>query len=289
MFGKKYVFDHHDINPELFEAKFGRQGLLYRLVCLFERLSYRTADVAIATNESYKRVAIERGSMDEGNVFVVRSGPDLERVRLVAPDPGLRNGRRFLVGYVGVMGKQEGIDYLLRSVQHIVLVLGRRDIQFCLIGGGTEYETMRRYALELDVADYVNFPGRIPDHELFTALSTADVCVNPDPVNPMNDKSTMNKITEYMALGKPIVQFDLTEGRHSAQGASLYAAKNDEIDFAIKIVELLDDAARREAMGRIGLERVARTLAWKHQAPILLAAYDRVFAAGERRPASTGQ
>jgi glycosyltransferase involved in cell wall biosynthesis len=280
LFGKKYVFDHHDINPELFEAKFGEQGLLYRLVCLFERWSYRTADVAISTNESYKRVAIERGAMDERNVFVVRSGPDLERVRLVPADPSLRKGRRYLVGYVGVMGKQEGIDYLLRSVQHIVHALGRRDIQFCLIGGGTEFETMRHYAVELEVADYVTFTGRIPDVPLFTALSTADVCVNPDPVNPMNDKSTMNKITEYMALGKPIVQFDLTEGRHSAQGASLYAAKNDERDFARKIVELLDDAPRREEMGRLGQERVARELAWAHQAPRLLEAYDRVFDAG---------
>jgi len=175
------------------------------------------------------------------------------------------------------MGKQEGIDYLLRSVRHVVHVLGRQDTQFCLLGGGTELETLRRYAIELGVEDYVTFTGRIPDDKLFTALSTADVCVNPDPVNPMNDKSTMNKITEYMALGKPIVQFDLTEGRYSAQGASLYAAKDDERDFAEKIVELLDDSARREQMGRIGRERVARELAWAHQTPALLAAYDRVF------------
>ena len=153
LFGKKYVFDHHDINPELFEAKFGKQGALYRLVCLLERWSYRTADVAIATNESYKRVAIERGRMDARSVFVVRSGPDLDRVRLLPPDASLRKGRQFLVGYVGVMGKQEGIDYLLRSVAYIVHSLGRRDVQFCLLGGGTELEAMRRYAVELNVGE----------------------------------------------------------------------------------------------------------------------------------------
>lgn len=277
LFGKRFLFDQHDINPELFEAKFGRRGLMYRFVRLLERLTFLTADVSIATNESYRKIAVQRGQMNPHDVFVVRSGPDLDRVRPGPPDATLLRGRRFLIGYVGVMGKQEGIDILLRSVAHLVHGEGRRDIQFCLVGGGTELESMRRYAADLRVADYVTFTGRVSDAVLMTALSTADVCVNPDPVNEMNDKSTMNKIVEYMALGKPIVQFDLTEGRYSAGDASLYARANDERDLGNKIAELLADPARRAAMGRIGMERVRNELAWAHQVPSLIAAYERVF------------
>jgi glycosyltransferase involved in cell wall biosynthesis len=277
LFGKKFIFDHHDINPELFEAKFGKQGFLYRLVCFLERMTFRTANVSIATNESYRRIAIERGGMLPDDVFIVRSGPDLDRIRPVAPDPALKKGRRYLVGYVGVMGKQEGIDYLLRSVEHIVYRLKRTDIQFCVVGGGTELDAMRSYAAELEIADYVTFPGRVPDEELLRVLSTADICVNPDPVNEMNAKSTMNKIMEYMALGKPIVQFEMTEGRFSAQDASLYAKANDEQDFAEKIVALLGDEALRAKMGAFGQQRIADQLAWHHQVKPLLAAYDRAL------------
>ena len=277
LFGKRFLFDQHDINPELFEAKFGRRGFMYRIVRLLERLTFLTADVSIATNESYRRIAVQRGRMNPHDVFVVRSGPDLDRVRPGTPDATLLQGRRFLIGYVGVMGKQEGIDLLLRSVAHLVHKVGRRDIQFCLVGGGTELESMRRYAADLRVADYVTFTGRVSDAVLMTALSTADVCVNPDPVNEMNDKSTMNKIVEYMALGKPIVQFDLTEGRYSAGDASLYARANDVRDLGDKIAELLSDPARRVAMGRVGTERVRNELAWAHQVPSLIAAYERLF------------
>jgi glycosyltransferase involved in cell wall biosynthesis len=278
LFGKRFLFDHHDINPELYEAKFGRRDLFYRLMLLLERWTYRSADVAIVTNESYRRIAIERGGMPEDRVFVVRSGPNLSRLRIQPPVPALKAGRRYLVGYVGVMGKQEGIDLLLRAVRHLVRDLGRKDVQFGLVGGGTELEAMRVYAQELGVADYVTFTGRVPDAELLAMLNTADVCVNPDVVNPMNDKSTMNKIMEYMALGKPIVQFELTEGRYSAGQASLYARPNDEIDLATKIVELLDDPERRARMGRFGRERVERELAWCYEVPKLLAAYERLFA-----------
>ncbi|HEX5515619.1 MAG TPA: glycosyltransferase family 4 protein [Gammaproteobacteria bacterium] len=277
-FGKRFLFDHHDINPELYEAKFGRRDLFYRLMLLLERWTYRSADVAIVTNESYRRIAIERGGMPEDRVFVVRSGPNLSRLRIQPPVPALKAGRRYLVGYVGVMGKQEGIDLLLRAARHVVRDLGREDVQFGLVGGGTELEAMRAYAQELGIADYVTFTGRVPDAELLAMLNTADICVNPDVVNPMNDKSTMNKIMEYMALGKPIVQFELTEGRYSAGQASLYARPNDEIDLAAKLVELLDDPERRARMGRFGRERVERELAWCYEAPKLLAAYERLFA-----------
>lgn len=275
--GKKFLFDHHDINPELFEAKFGHRGLLWKAMVLFERLTFRTADVSIATNESYRAIAIERGRMPPEDVFVVRSGPKLDRLRILPPDPELKKGRNYLVGYVGVMGKQEGIDLLLQSVRHIVHDLGRKDIHFGFVGGGTELANLQAMAGELGVQDYVTFTGRVPDEDLLAMLNTADVCVNPDVANPMNDKSTMNKIMEYMALGKPIVQFDLTEGRFSARDASFYARQNDVNDMAAKILELLDDPELRGKMGRYGRERVTTELEWSYEVPKLLKAYDRLF------------
>jgi glycosyltransferase involved in cell wall biosynthesis len=271
LFGKKFVFDHHDANPELYEAKFGRRDFLWKAMCLFERLTFRFADVSIATNESYRRIAVERGGMLPEKVFVVRSGPSLERLRTVPPDPSLKRGRRYLVGYVGVMGKQEGIDLLLQAVRHIVD--RRQDIHFGLVGGGTSLDEMKALARELGVADYVTFTGRVPDAELLAMLNTADVCVNPDVANAMNDISTMNKIMEYMALGKPMVQFDLAEGRFSAQQASLYAEKNSPSDLAAKIVELIDDPQKRAKMGAFGRRRVQEELEWRYEAPKLLAAY----------------
>ena len=262
LFGKKFLFDHHDINPELYEAKFGRRDFFYKVMLAWERWTFRTADVSIATNESYKRIAIERGGMPEDRVFVVRSGPKLDRLRILPPVNALKKGRKYLVGYVGVMGKQEGIDYLLRAAQHIVYGLERKDVHFGLVGGGTSLDEMKAYAKELGLDDYVTFTGRVPDEQMLEMLNTADVCVNPDVANEMNDKSTMNKIMEYMALGKPIVQFDLTEGRFSAQDASLYANKNDAHDMAQKIVDLLDDKDRRRKMGEYGRKRVEETLAW---------------------------
>jgi glycosyltransferase involved in cell wall biosynthesis len=278
---KKFLFDHHDINPELYEAKFGRRDFYYRTLLLIERLSFKTADVSIATNESYRRIAIERGGMDPGRVYVVRSGPNLERLKQLPPVPALKNGRRYLVAYLGVMGAQEGIDYLLRAAAHIIHTVGRDDVHFGLVGAGTSLEQMKAYAIELNIADRVTFTGRVPDQQLLEMLNTADVCVNPDVANEMNDKSTMNKIMEYMALGKPIVQFDLTEGRFSAREASLYARRNDVVDFAERIVELLDDPARREVMGRFGRHRVMHELEWRYEAPKLLAAYDAVLGAGD--------
>lgn len=271
---KKFVFDHHDINPELYEAKFGRRDFFYKLMVWCERLTFKTANVSIATNESYKKIAIERGGMKPGDVYVVRSGPKLDRLKIVPPVESLKKGRRHLVGYVGVMGKQEGIDYLLRAVEYMVNTLGRTDVHFGLVGGGTSLDELKAYAVELGVADYVTFTGRVPDAELLAMLNTADVCVNPDVANEMNDKSTMNKIMEYMALGKPIVQFDLTEGRFSAQDASLYAARNDHEDMARKIVELLDDPEKRQRMGEFGRRRVEEELEWRYEAPKLLEAYE---------------
>lgn len=273
LLGRKFIFDHHDLNPELFEAKYNRRGLFWRTLVWMERLTFVCADVSIATNESYRAIAIRRGGMKPENVYVVRSGPDLEKFKALPANPTHKNGREFLVGYVGVMGEQEGIDLLLAAIDYIVHQLGRHDIQFCLIGGGPRRTDLQELCASLELSSYVTFSGRVSDHDLMEILSTSDVCVNPDRVNPMNDLSTMNKIMEYMALAKPIVQFDVVEGRVSAQGAALYANKNDPIDLAKKLVALIDDRQLREAMGRQGYERVAEQLSWRCQIPALIAAY----------------
>lgn len=276
-FGKRFIFDHHDINPELYEAKFNRRDVWYRLLCRLERWTFAAADASIATNESYRSIAIERAGMDPERVFVVRSGPDLRRVQHLPPRPELKRGRRFLAGYVGVIGKQEGLDLLLEAVNFMRRHLGREDVQFVIIGDGTELPALRAMSTRLGLDDCVQFTGRVSDEDLWQILGTADICLNPDRANPMNDKSTMNKILEYMALGKPIVQFDLTEGRYSAGEASLYAKPNDIEDFAHRMVELLDDAPRRTTMGEFGRQRVEGELAWHHQVPRLLAAYEKAL------------
>lgn len=277
LLGKRFVFDHHDINPELYEAKFNKRGFFWRLLCLFEWLTFKTANVVISTNDSYRKIAITRGGKRPEDVFVVRSGPDLSRLRLVPSDAALKNGRAFLIGYVGVMGEQEGIDLLLESVRYLVIEKGRNDIQFVLVGGGPQLDNLKRLAREMGLDEHVTFTGRAPDELLLKVLSTADVCVNSDRVNAMNDLSTMNKVMEYMALGKPIVQFDVTEGRFSAGEASLYAKPNDPVDFAEKLSELLADEAARRRMGEFGRQRIENELAWQYEVPRLVAAYKRAM------------
>ncbi|MBS62614.1 glycosyltransferase family 4 protein [Salinisphaera sp.] len=277
-FGVRFLFDHHDLCPELFVAKFGSNGVMYRVMRVLERTTFALARVSIATNESFKRIACTRGGMDEADVFVVRSGPNLDRVRRVAPDPALHKGRTYLVGYVGVMGEQEGLEDLLQMIADIVHRRGRRDIQFCLVGFGPSLDGLRRLAQKLAIEAYVDFPGRLAGDDLMRVLSSADICVSPDPKNEMNDQSTMNKILEYMALGKALVQYDLTEGRASAGEASLYARPGDRDDFTDKILALLDDPALREKLGETGRRRIEERLAWHHEIPQLLAAYERVLA-----------
>lgn len=276
LLGRRFVFDHHDINPELYEAKFGKRGAFWHLLRLFERLTFATASVSIATNESYRRIAIERGGMPEADVFTVRSGPDLSRIRPVPPNPAWKNGRAYMLGYIGVMGDQEGIDLLLAAMAHLVKE-GRQDIQLVLVGGGPALDSLKAMSREMGLDPYVTFTGRVPDDVFLEVLSTADIGVNPDRVNPMNDKSTMNKVLEYMALSKAQVQFEVTEGRFSAGEASLYARPNDPADFAAKIAELLADPDRRARMGALGHERVVGRFAWPHQVAPLMAAYARVF------------
>ena len=276
LFGTKFLFDQHDVNPELYETKFGRRDFVYNGLKLVERLTFKLADVVISTNESYKRIALERGKKRDDQVFVVRSAPKLDKFN---PRPGGEHhkaGFKYMVGYLGVMGPQEGIDHLLRAVKQIV-DSGRTDIKFMLVGGGSSLEDLRAYSGELGLEKFVEFTGRIPDEDLLERLTACDICVNPDPMNPLNNISTMNKIMEYMALEKPVVQYDLIEGRFSAGEASIYAKPNDERDLASKILELLGDPERRAVMGKIGFERMKTALSWEHSVPRLLEAYAKAF------------
>lgn len=276
-FGVRYIFDHHDICPELYETKFERRGWLWRLTVLQERLTFRSASVSIATNESYAEIARNRGGMAAEDVFVVRSGPKVEKLELRTPKPELKKGARHLIGYVGVIGRQEGLDLLLDAAEHLIRGLGREDVHFGIVGGGPEQPQIVEDCARRGLAPWFTFTGRAEDDLLLDMLNTADVCVNPDRVTVMNDLSTMNKILEYMTLKKPIVQFEMKEGRASAGEASLYARKNDPVDFAEKIAWLLDRPEERARMGEIGRRRVLERFSWDHSAPSLLAAYDRAF------------
>jgi len=277
LFGVKFIFDHHDVNPELYLAKYEKKDLLYKILVLLEKLTFRFSDVVIATNESYKEIAITRGGLTPERVFVVRNGPDLTTFNPVPPNPALKHGKDYLIGYVGVMSVQDGLDILLDVAAHIK-ALGRRDIHFTCVGGGPAFSDLQKMVIEKNIGDLVNFTGRISDEDLLEILSTADICVNPDKPCRMNDISTMIKIMEYMAMGKPIVQFDLKEGRISAQQASLYADKENRVaDFAEKILWLVDHPEERQRMGEFGRVRVETELAWSFSVGSLLAAYEKVF------------
>lgn len=287
--GTKFLFDHHDVNPELYEAKFGRRDIFWHLLRFAEKLTFMSADVSIATNESYRRIAINRGSMPPERVFVVRSGPTAQSVMERHPNDRWRNDRKYVVGYVGVIGQSEGLDLLLESIEDIVVKRGRNDIQFVIVGSGPEWKAIVEQCARMNLQEWVTFTGRVDNNTLFEILATADVCVNPDRVTAMTDISTMNKVVEYMAIGKPMVQFETTEGRFSARGASLYAKANDSGDFAAKIIELIDDPETRARMGTIGRQRFCESLAWDYQESVLLEAYDAIFDISSQSATATKQ
>jgi glycosyltransferase involved in cell wall biosynthesis len=277
LLGVKHIFDHHDACPELYLSKYDKKGIFYKLQVWLEKMTYRSSDVVIATNESYRDLAVSRGKLDPKDVFVVRNGPNLDSFKAVTPNPDLKFGKPFLVGYVGNMSAQDGLDILLNVAEHIK-GLGRHDIHFTCVGGGPGVPDLRKMNREKNLEHMFTFTGRIPDRELLEILSTADVCVNPDKPCRMNDMSTMIKIMEYMALGKPIVQFESKEGRVSAGEASLYSDPENQVsDFASKILWLLDNPVERKRMGEFGHRRVEQALAWEYSVPKLLAAYRRAF------------
>jgi len=276
LFGVRFIFDHHDLNPELYEAKFQRKDFFYRLVCWAERLTYRTADVAIATNESYREIALTRGGISPERSFVVRSCPDLNHLRRQPPQPELKEGFAHLVVYIGVMGPQDGLDLLLEAIEHIVKGEGRTDTLFVLIGDGTAAPTLKAAARSKGLEQYIRFPGRldVASPQVGAYFATADLGVAPDPKIAMNDKSTMSKILEYMTHGLPVVLFDLTEGKRSAGDAGLYARPNDPIDFAGQILNLLDSEPLRRELGARGRKRIEEELNWDMEKKALLAAYE---------------
>ncbi|MFF4470354.1 glycosyltransferase family 4 protein [Streptomyces sp. NPDC001599] len=285
--GARFVFDQHDLIPELYLSRFGRgKDLLYRAVCALERWTYRAADVVLATNESYKDVAIRRGGRRPDDVFVVRSAPATDRFQPVPPEPELKRGKPHLLCYLGVMGPQDGVDYALRALAKLRDEVGRTDWHAVFVGSGDAFDAMVELSRSLGLDDQVRFTGRIPDADLVRHLSTADVCLSPDPRNPLNDVSTMNKVLEYMAMGRPIVSFDLREARVSAGESALYAPANDEAAFARLVARLLDDPDERARMGKIGQERVTGRLSWSNSQAALLAAY--AAACRDRTPVSAG-
>jgi glycosyltransferase involved in cell wall biosynthesis len=278
LLGKRFVYDHHDLSPEMYQALFDgfRNPLIYKILLWLEKLSCRLADHVIATNGSYKDVEMARNGVPQERITIVRNGPDLDRLKAVAVDASLRQSGKFTLCYVGDMGHHDGVDYLLRALKYLAEELDRSDFFCTLVGGGDAHAGLKLLAEKLKLSDYVLFTGPVPHTEVARYLSAADICVAPEPSNNYNDRSTMIKMTEYMAIGKPIVAFDLPEHRVTAQEAALYAEPNSEFDFARKIVLLMGDPERRQRMGRIGEERIRTELAWSFQKEYLLKAYRKL-------------
>jgi glycosyltransferase involved in cell wall biosynthesis len=286
--GKRFVFDQHDLCPETYESRFEQPSrLLLGILRRFERLTYRLADHVIATNESYRAVAIERGDVRPDRVTVVRTGPDDAIMQPGLPDPDLRRGRDHLAVYLGVMGPQDGVDVAIDSIDAYVHQLGRHDCHFALLGSGDCWEELRRRVTELQLDEYVTMPGRVSDDVVFAHFSTADVGLSPDPHSPLNDVSTMNKTMEYLAFGVPVVAFDLPETMVSAGDAAVYVTDGEPTSYAAAIAGLLDDPHRRRVMAIRGRQRVEDVLAWRHQAPAYVGVYAGLADGASSRPADS--
>jgi glycosyltransferase involved in cell wall biosynthesis len=277
LLGKKFVFDEHDVSPELYESKFQRKDSLYRALLTMQKLSYRTADLIIATNKSYCDIARERGGVPDRRLAIVRNGVDLGYFRPTTPRPELKNSFPFMALYLGVMGVQDGVDRVLHAVHYVVHTLHRHDVLFVLIGKGECWSALQELSKALGIDHYVQFVGRIPDERLFEYLSTAEVCLAPDPPDRMNQLSTMTKVLEYMAFQRPIVSFDLLETRRSAADAALYVEGDDPHLFGKAICKLLDDPLRRDEMGRVGIHRSTHVIGWNRSREALLEAYSRLY------------
>ena len=275
IFGVRYVFDHHDLCPELYlcRGEGSRTSVFFRILLWLEHQTFRFANTVIATNESYRAIAIERGGRHPDDVFVVRNGPDLAKFRPVPPRLDLTSNGDILIGYLGNMNPQDGVDYLLLVAKELTTNRGVRNLRFVLVGGGSHQAELKRQCSELGLDNVVTFTGRLPDDDMLATLCACDICVQPDPSNPLNDRSTMNKVMEYMALGKPVVAFDLTETRVSCGDAALYAEPNNVSGLADMILKLATDAPLRQQMGHLGRKRIEETLAWPYSVPNLLDAY----------------
>jgi len=279
LFGVKFIFDHHDLAPENYFARFpdGGNQTVYRVLVWLEALSCKVADHVIATNESYKAIQVERAQIPAERVTVVRNGPNLARLHIVEPDQTLQSRAATLIGYIGTMGPQDGLDYLLRIAHHLIHDLGRTDFYFIVIGTGSEWERLQVMRDELGLEEYVWFTGKVSDEELCRYLSSVDICVSVDPHNDFTDHCTMIKMMEYMTFAKPIVAFDLKEHRVTAERAAIYVSNNDELEFARVLTMLMDDPKTREKMGAFGRKRVETEINWENSARELLDAYEKVL------------
>jgi glycosyltransferase involved in cell wall biosynthesis len=284
--GKKFVFDHHDLAPELYLSRFRgrRKDAVYLALLLEEKICLKFASMVIATNESYRRIQIERGRIDPERIIVVRNGPDLGEQWNDGPDEDLRKKGKNILAYVGVMGPQDGVDYLLRALAHMVHKCGRNEFYTAIIGPGDELENLKALANGLGLTPYVWFTGFIPRGDVIRYLATADICLDPNPSSPLNDSSTWVKVMEYMILGKPIVSFDLPETRYTAQECARYVRPNDEEEFARAVIDLLDNPAERVRMGEFGRRRIYEKLAWQHVSKELIQGYDRFFRNSRQSP-----
>ena len=274
LFGTKFLFDQHDINPELYEVKFGRKGLFHRLLLMFERWTFRFADASLATNEALRDLAITRGHMPPDRVWVVKSYPDLAGYHPVQPNQSVRRGFAYLVGYVGIMAEQDGVDLLIRAMAYVIHQLRRTDVACLVIGDGPQYDQLVTLATDLGVNDYVRFAGYLSGDELLANLSACDIGVIPDPPNACNDKLSMNKVFEYMSLGLPFVQFDLAQARSEAGAAAWVVGDVSPEALAEAIVALLADEPARRRMSAYGRERAQREFQWESEKKSLLNAYE---------------
>ncbi len=270
--GVKVIFDVHDLWPEMFEAKFGKRGLMYWAVRLAERCTLALADVVIATNQSVLSAVKLRGKLRAERAFVVRTAPSRMKIT-AAPDESLRAGKRHLVGYIGVMGSADGVDYLVRAAEYIVKVRQRTDVQFLLMGSGPEHADLIALRDRLGLQNCLSMPGRVSDEFLCRALRTLDLGVACDPINAYNDHCTMNKVLEYMAFAKPVVMFGTVEGRYSAGEGAVYVMENSAEKLGDAILALLDDEPRRQILAAAGHARLTQELNWERSVEELLAAY----------------
>jgi glycosyltransferase involved in cell wall biosynthesis len=270
--GVKVIFDVHDLWPEMFEAKFGKRGLMYWAVRFAERCTLALANVVIATNQSVLRAVKERGKLRDDRAFVVRTAPNRMKTK-AEPDESLRVGKKHLVGYIGVMGNADGVDYLVRAADYVVKTRQRTDVQFLLMGSGPEHAELLKLRDQLGIQDHVSMPGRVSDEFLCRALRTIDLGVACDPINAYNDHCTMNKVLEYMAFAKPIVMFGTVEGRFSAGDGAVYVMENSAEQLGDAILALLDDESRRQTLAAAGHTRLTQELNWEHSVEQLMAAY----------------
>jgi glycosyltransferase involved in cell wall biosynthesis len=274
----KFIFDQHDLCPESYLVKYSisKSSMIYKILLWFERQTYNVSDVVVSTNQSIKDIAVERGNIKPDNIFIVRNGPDSD-FKKVPVNISVKNNFKYMAAYIGVMGAPDGVENIIYSADYLINTKSYKDIFYILIGYGDEYENIKALISELELSDYFSMPGRISDEDVLTILSAADVCLAPDPKNGLNEFHTMNKIMDYMRMGKPIVSFDLLESKYSAESAAIYVKNNKFADFGDAIIYILENPEVALKMGTAGIERVNKFLKWEISKKELINAYNQLF------------